>query len=41
VGLGVVPPEVVVARKTAALKQVGLVVDDPFLFPWLFVMLEV
>lgn len=29
------------ASKTAALKQVGLVVDDPFPFPWLFVMLEV
>jgi hypothetical protein len=40
-GLGVVPPEAVVARKTAALRQVGLVVDDPFPFPWLFVMLEV
>lgn len=38
-GLGVVPPEAVVARKTAALRQVGLVVDDPFPFPWLFVML--
>jgi hypothetical protein len=41
VGLGVVPTEAVVARKTAALKQVGLVVDDPFPFHWLFVMLEV
>lgn len=39
VGLGVVPPKAVVARKTA-LKQVGLVTDDPFPFPWLFVMLE-
>jgi hypothetical protein len=39
--LGVVRPEVVVASKTAALKQVGLVVDDPFPFPRLFVRLEV
>jgi hypothetical protein len=30
-----------VASKTAALKQVDLLVDDPFPFPWLFVMLEV
>jgi hypothetical protein len=41
VGLGVVRPEAVVASKTAALKQVGLVVNDPFPFPWLFVILDV
>jgi hypothetical protein len=35
------PPKGVVASKTAALKQVGLMVNDPFPFPWLFVMLEV
>jgi hypothetical protein len=37
----VVPPKAVVASKTAALKQAGLVLDDPFPFPWLLVMLEV
>ena len=41
VDLGVVPPKAVVARKTLALTQVGLVVDDPFPFPWQFVMSKV
>ena len=35
-----VPLEAVVARVMAALKQVGLVMVDPFPFPWLFVTPE-
>src|SRR5260370_14158670 len=39
VGLAMVPPKAVVARKTTARTQVGLVLDDLFPFPLLFVML--
>jgi len=41
VGQGVVSLKAVEAKATAALAQAGLVWNDPFPFPWLFVMLEV
>jgi hypothetical protein len=40
VGLGVVSLTAFEARKTAALAQADLVVNDPFPSPWLFVMPE-